>query len=213
MPRGDKSSYTDKQKRQARDIEQGYERKGVPTKESERRAWATVNKISGGGKKSGSGRKESAVKKAGAKKMPAKRQPATSKAAKPRRASAPTRGVKAKKSTKTKSASADARKSAGTNIARKQVAGKRRIAAVKSQPAKSGAAKPLRTKKAKRRLSPQAKKNLATKHLWALVEKKKRHTAQTPAWQTIVHHDHPAPAPVNATAPIDVHGHRDRGGG
>jgi plasmid stabilization system protein ParE len=67
MPRGDKSSYTDKQKRQARDIEQGYERKGVSTKESERRAWATVNKISGGGKKSGSGRKESGVKKAGAK--------------------------------------------------------------------------------------------------------------------------------------------------
>ena len=56
MPRGDKSSYTDKQKRQAEHIEEGYEDKGVSKKEAERRAWATVNKESGGGKKSGSGR-------------------------------------------------------------------------------------------------------------------------------------------------------------
>ena len=56
MPRGDKSSYTDKQKRQAEHIEEGYEDKGVSKNESERRAWATVNKESGGGKKSGSGR-------------------------------------------------------------------------------------------------------------------------------------------------------------
>jgi len=51
MPRGDKSSYTSKQKRQALDIEKSYEDKGVSKKESERRAWATVNKISGGGEK------------------------------------------------------------------------------------------------------------------------------------------------------------------
>jgi len=56
MPRGDKSAYTDKQKRQAEHIEEGYEKKGVSHKEAEARAWATVNKISGGGKKSGSGR-------------------------------------------------------------------------------------------------------------------------------------------------------------
>lgn len=56
MPRGDKSSYTDKQKRQAAHIEQGYEKRGVPEKEAEARAWATVNKEIGGGKKSGSGR-------------------------------------------------------------------------------------------------------------------------------------------------------------
>ena len=56
MPRGDKSSYTGKQKRQAEHIEEGYEDKGVSKKEAERRAWATVNKESGGGKKSGSGR-------------------------------------------------------------------------------------------------------------------------------------------------------------
>ena len=56
MPRGDKSSYTSKQKRQAEHIEEGYEKRGVSKKEAERRAWATVNKETGGGKKSGSGR-------------------------------------------------------------------------------------------------------------------------------------------------------------
>jgi plasmid stabilization system protein ParE len=56
MPRGDKSSYTDKQKRQAEHIEEGYEERGVGEKEAEARAWATVNKETGGGKKSGSGR-------------------------------------------------------------------------------------------------------------------------------------------------------------
>ena len=56
MPRGDKSSYTDKQKRKAAHIEEGYEDRGVSHAEAERRAWATVNKESGGGKKSGSGR-------------------------------------------------------------------------------------------------------------------------------------------------------------
>jgi len=56
MPRGDKSKYTDKQKRQAEHIEEGYEDRGVSKKEAESRAWATVNKESGGGKKSGSGR-------------------------------------------------------------------------------------------------------------------------------------------------------------
>jgi plasmid stabilization system protein ParE len=56
MPRGDKSSYTDKQKRKAEHIEEGYEKRGVSEKEAERRAWATVNKESGGGNKSGSGR-------------------------------------------------------------------------------------------------------------------------------------------------------------
>ena len=56
MPRGDKSAYTDKQKRQAEHIEEGYESRGVPEKEAERRAWATVNATPPGGKKSGSGR-------------------------------------------------------------------------------------------------------------------------------------------------------------
>jgi plasmid stabilization system protein ParE len=56
MPRGDKSSYTQKQKRKAEHIEKGYEKRGTSKKEAERRAWATVNKESGGGKKSGAGR-------------------------------------------------------------------------------------------------------------------------------------------------------------
>lgn len=56
MPQGDKSAYTAKQKRKAEHIEEGYEDRGTPKKEAERRAWATVNKESGGGKKSGSGR-------------------------------------------------------------------------------------------------------------------------------------------------------------
>lgn len=56
MPRGDKSSYTGKQKRKAEHIEEGYEKRGVGAKEAKRRAWATVNKETGGGKKSGSGR-------------------------------------------------------------------------------------------------------------------------------------------------------------
>ena len=56
MPQGDKGKYTDKQKRKAEHIEEGYEKRGVSKKEAESRAWATVNKESGGGKKSGSGR-------------------------------------------------------------------------------------------------------------------------------------------------------------
>ena len=64
MPRGDKSAYTDKQKRKAEHIEEGYEARGVPEAEAERRAWATVNKESGGGNKSGSGRGKADTKTA-----------------------------------------------------------------------------------------------------------------------------------------------------
>jgi len=59
MPRGDKDKYTDKQKRMAEHIEEGYERRGVSDDEAERRAWSTVNKVGHGGKKSGSGRGKS----------------------------------------------------------------------------------------------------------------------------------------------------------
>lgn len=55
MARGEKDKYTEKQKRQAKHIEEGYEERGTPKKESKKRAWATVNKMSGGGKKAGSG--------------------------------------------------------------------------------------------------------------------------------------------------------------
>ena len=56
MPRGDKSKYTDKQKRKAEHIAEGYRHQGVPKDEAKARAWATVNKESGGGNLSGSGR-------------------------------------------------------------------------------------------------------------------------------------------------------------
>jgi len=58
MPQGDKDAYTNKQKRKAEHIEDGYEKRGVRHKTAEARAWATVNKQDGGGKKSGSGRKK-----------------------------------------------------------------------------------------------------------------------------------------------------------
>jgi plasmid stabilization system protein ParE len=61
MPQGDKSDYTEKQKRKVRHIEESYEEKGTPPEEAERRAWATINKQDGGGKKSGSGRRRSAA--------------------------------------------------------------------------------------------------------------------------------------------------------
>ena len=62
MPRGDKDKYTDKQKRQAEHIEEGFEKRGLSNDEAERRAWATVNKQDEGGNKSGSGRKKSGSK-------------------------------------------------------------------------------------------------------------------------------------------------------
>lgn len=56
MSRGDKSAYTDKQKRQAAHIEESYEKRGVSEEKAQEIAWSTVNKQDGGGKKSGSGR-------------------------------------------------------------------------------------------------------------------------------------------------------------
>jgi len=56
MPRGDKSKYTDKQKRKAEHIAEGYKDRGVSAREAKRRAWASVNAIHGGGEKAGSGR-------------------------------------------------------------------------------------------------------------------------------------------------------------
>lgn len=90
MPRGDKSTYTDKQKRQAEHIEEGYEKKGVSKKEAEARAWATVNKESGGGKKSGSGRAKAtaseANKSASTKKAPARTRTAAERSASAKKA-------------------------------------------------------------------------------------------------------------------------------
>jgi plasmid stabilization system protein ParE len=66
MPRGDKSAYTDKQKRKAEHIEESYKARGKSEEEAERIAWSTVNKDDGGGKKSGSGRANPRQKSAGA---------------------------------------------------------------------------------------------------------------------------------------------------
>jgi hypothetical protein len=68
MPRGDKSKYSGKQKRQAEHIEKGYEKRGTSEGEAERRAWATVNKMSGGGKKEGGSGRGKATNKAPARK-------------------------------------------------------------------------------------------------------------------------------------------------
>ncbi|MFT3791611.1 MAG: hypothetical protein QM741_11150 [Rudaea sp.] len=87
MPRGDKSAYTEKQKRQALHIEQGYESRGVDEVTAAARAWATVNKESGGGKLSGSGRRTQAAAK---KKAPAaKSAPRKSTAKKPAASKSP----------------------------------------------------------------------------------------------------------------------------
>ncbi|MFV3325983.1 Rho termination factor N-terminal domain-containing protein [Pseudomonas sp. NY15372] len=78
MPRGDKDKYTDKQKRKAEHIEESYEAKGVSKDEAESRAWATVNKQSGGGeRKGGSGQKKSPQAKEKARESSAKRAAAT----------------------------------------------------------------------------------------------------------------------------------------
>lgn len=78
MARGSKDKYTDKQKRKAAHIEESYETRGVPREEAEARAWATVNKQSGGGERTGgSGQGASPQKKAAARQSSARRAVAT----------------------------------------------------------------------------------------------------------------------------------------
>lgn len=79
MPRGSKDKYTDKQKRKAEYIEESYEDKGVATDEAEKRAWATVNKQSGGGERSGSGKTKNESEKSRSRHDSAKRAVATKK--------------------------------------------------------------------------------------------------------------------------------------
>jgi plasmid stabilization system protein ParE len=103
MPRGSKATYTAKQKRQARHIEEGYEKRGVGKEEAERRAWATVNDATGGGKKSGSGRGQPTNNRAAKKggklggKAAAKRSPAAKTSAAKTAAATRTRKASAKK--------------------------------------------------------------------------------------------------------------------
>ncbi len=79
MPQGDKDAYTAKQQRKAEHIEASYEDRGVPAKEAEARAWATVNKQDGGGKQSGSGRGQPPARTAAQRSESAKRAAATRK--------------------------------------------------------------------------------------------------------------------------------------
>ncbi|WP_061290422.1 hypothetical protein [Azotobacter vinelandii] len=91
MSRGDKSSYTDKQKRKAAHIEESYESRGVPEEEAQARAWATVNKQSGGGEKSGSGQRKSETAKRAERKDSARRAAASRRGQSPNRGSASAR--------------------------------------------------------------------------------------------------------------------------
>ncbi len=87
MPRGEKSKYTDKQQRKAEHIEQSYEERGIPKDEAEARAWATVNKQTGGGdRKGGSGQMKSETAKR------ADRKDSAHRAAKTRSGSSPNQG-------------------------------------------------------------------------------------------------------------------------
>jgi len=102
MPRGDKSKYTAKQQRKAEHIEESYEERGVSEKEAEARAWATVNKQSGGGERSGgSGKKKSATAKR------ADRKDSAHRAARSRKGDSPNKG----------SATSSASKSGSTSLA------------------------------------------------------------------------------------------------
>lgn len=100
MPRGDKSKYTDKQQRKAEHIEESYEERGVPEEEAEARAWATVNKQSGGGeRKGGSGCQKSETAKR------ADRKDSAHRAAEARQGGSPNRASARKKDTPTTSLS------------------------------------------------------------------------------------------------------------
>jgi len=94
MPRGDKSSYTPKQRRKAQHIEESYEARGLDAPEAEARAWATVNKQSGGGERSGSGRATSARRKTQARKSSARRAVATKRGHSPNRGRLTARGAR-----------------------------------------------------------------------------------------------------------------------
>ena len=106
MARGDKRSYTSKQKRKAEHIEEGYEKRGVSKKTAAKRAWATVNKQDGGGRKSGSASKKSTGKKAAGKKS-AGRKTASRKSAGRKSASRKSAGQKSagRKSTRSRRSS------------------------------------------------------------------------------------------------------------
>ena len=155
------------------------------------------------------------AKKAGAKKTAATARRNAAAKAPPRRAAAKRRPQAAKPKT---GARASARSAGNTSAAKKSKLGPRTKTARSMR-------KPVPAKKTHRRMSPQARKNLVAKHLREMLEEKNRRAAQTPAWQQIVHHDHPAPmspphvpdagevAPSGERGPVATdRGSGDRGG-
>jgi len=169
------------------------------------------------------GVKKASAKKAGAKKAGAKKTATTARRGVTRttakRKAAPKRRPQAAKAPKAKTSTrASTRSASNTSAAKKsKLAAQTKLARSRR--------KPVPTKKAHRRMSPQARKNLVAKHLREMLEEKNRRAAQTPAWQQIVHHDHPAPlnppripevqeaAPSTGPSPVATgNGSRDRGG-
>jgi plasmid stabilization system protein ParE len=124
MPQGDKSAYTDKQKRKAEHIEEGYEDRGVPEGEAERRAWATVNAMDHGGKKGGSGR-GTRVNKAPARKGGRKGGRATARKTTARTASARKTTARTTSARTTAARTTTARKTSGRKTSGRKTAGRK----------------------------------------------------------------------------------------
>ena len=91
MPRGSKTKYTAKQKRQAEHIEESYEHRGASKRVAEKRAWQTVNKQSGGGEKAGGGRRVGSKAKKAARKESGRRAARSRKIGSSRTQKTPTR--------------------------------------------------------------------------------------------------------------------------
>lgn len=165
------------------------------------------------------GLKRTSAKKAGAKKAGAKKAAATARRGVTGRTAPRKAAAKRPQAAKAKTGTRASTGSAGnTSAAKKSKLG----AAHKTARSRS---KPVPAKTTRRRMSPQARKNLVAKHLREMLEEKNRRAAQTPAWQQIVHHDHPAPLnppripdseqPEPSSAPdqgATSDGSRDRGG-
>ncbi|MDO8345848.1 MAG: termination factor Rho [Cellvibrio sp.] len=116
MSRGDKDTYSDKQKRKAEHIEESYENKGVSKDEAEKRAWATVNKQSGGGENGGSGSQTSERTKQAARKDSANKAVATK------------HGISREKSNSTETKESLLKKARGKNIAGRSSMSKQQLA-------------------------------------------------------------------------------------
>ena len=153
--------------------------------------------------------------KSSARNKPAARKSAAAKKATAKHVAASKKAAPKKVAQKTKSA--PAKKTAASSSAAKPA----------SKPVKHVKVKPQRPEPPPKATAPQGnvapdtKKKLAAQHMWDLVQAKKQRAAQTPSWQTIEHHDHPAPRTSpdlssdqgGSSMPAEMPGHRDRGTG